>query len=292
VRLIACPSCHTQYDVTHAREAKIRCRCGVELENRELEAIEARIHRCASCSAQVTASASQCDYCGSHIERDESKLSLVCPECYSRNANDARFCAACGVTFAPQPVEVQGEELPCPCCGGSMAVRELIGIPINECSGCNGLWVPGDELDFLISRAVAARERTAGDQADRVEPRRQGANPYRQTVQYRKCPKCAGMMARRNFRKTSGVIIDQCPEHGTWLDADEIEALAGFVRSGGRPRAEAFLRDLESTDQKQRSELAAMRARIESGRSAPEAEAGAGLLELLLDLLPPFSKTR
>ena len=44
-------------------------------------------------------------------------------------------------------------------------------------------------------------------------------------------------MQRRNFRKASGVIIDRCSAHGTWLDADELEQIAGFILSGRQPAA-------------------------------------------------------
>ena len=40
-------------------------------------------------------------------------------------------------------------------------------------------------------------------------------------------------MLRRNFRRSSGVITDVCRDHGTWLDADELEQIAGFILSGG-----------------------------------------------------------
>ena len=40
-------------------------------------------------------------------------------------------------------------------------------------------------------------------------------------------------MLRRNFRRSSGVILDVCVEHGTWLDADELEQITGFILSGG-----------------------------------------------------------
>ncbi len=288
MRLIACHACHTQYDVTHVAQKKIRCRCGEMVANRDLEAMEPRLFRCASCSAQLAKDAGQCDYCGSQVERDDYKLSLVCPECYCRNADDARFCTACGVTFAPQSVEVEGEELPCPCCGCLMAVRELIGVAINECPKCKGLWVPDDELDFLISRAVQAQEESAENAERPLEPRKKSANPFDQRVHYRKCPRCSGMMARRNFRKTSGIIVDQCRDHGTWLDADELEALVGFITSGGRPQADAFMKELEADNLRQKMKAAAMQAQIEQQRTVRTGErqgVGGTLVEVLFDLL-------
>ena len=46
VRLVACPVCHTQYDVSQALAPEITCRCGETLENRALRAVDATIARC------------------------------------------------------------------------------------------------------------------------------------------------------------------------------------------------------------------------------------------------------
>ena len=40
-------------------------------------------------------------------------------------------------------------------------------------------------------------------------------------------------MNRRNFGRTSGVIVDCCGAHGTWFDADELERVGKFVAAGG-----------------------------------------------------------
>jgi hypothetical protein len=40
-------------------------------------------------------------------------------------------------------------------------------------------------------------------------------------------------MQRKNFGHRSGVVVDWCGNHGTWLDAHEMEDIAGFVLEGG-----------------------------------------------------------
>jgi Zn-finger nucleic acid-binding protein len=235
VRLVACSNCHTQYDVTEVVAKSFPCRCGETVENQSHEAVDAKIHRCGSCGAIVAADAEGCDFCGSAIERDPGKLSLICPECYARCAEKARFCTACGVGFRPEPVRLEGHELPCPACGALMPPQQIGGVGLNECRGCNGLWVPGESFDLLVSRAIEARRNARPEDLLRLRPRVRGANPASQAVKYRKCPECEGFMQRRNFRKSSGVIIDVCNEHGTWLDADELEQIAGFILSGGHP---------------------------------------------------------
>ena len=80
----------------------IACRCGEEIDSSPPVAVDAAISRCGSCAASVSGDATRCDYCGSVIVRDPDQLSLICPECFGRCANDARFCTACGVAFCPE----------------------------------------------------------------------------------------------------------------------------------------------------------------------------------------------
>jgi Zn-finger nucleic acid-binding protein len=233
MRLVACPSCHIQYDVGEILSETIPCRCGESVDTRPHEPLDAVIARCGACGAQVLAESEGCDYCGSKIVRDSGRLSLICPECFARCADDARFCTACGIGFEPQKVEIEGVELPCPACGVLMPSRQVAGVGLNECSTCNGLWVPEESFDGLVKRAIGAARSGAGAESVDVAPRVTGSNPAAQAVRYRKCPVCEAFMQRRNFRKSSGVILDVCAEHGTWLDADELEQIAGFILSGG-----------------------------------------------------------
>jgi len=236
VRLVACASCHAQYDVAGIAAKTFACRCGETVENNPPAPRDAEIHRCAACGALAEDGAESCSYCNAVIVRDPTQSwSLICPECYARNAEDGRFCTACGVTFSPYPVQSVGRELPCPACSRGMPARDVAGVGINECGGCNGLWVPGDEFDALVRRAAEARRNADPDTLPAIAPRVDGANPAAQKVHYRRCPECDALMHRRNFRKASGVIIDRCSAHGTWLDADELEQIAGFVLSGREP---------------------------------------------------------
>ena len=99
-------------------------------------------------------------------------------------------------------------------------------------------------------------------------------------------------MLRRNYRKSSGVIVDVCNEHGTWLDADELEQIAGFLLSGGR--TSEMLRP-EPTPGSESGKLppAAAFARASGARQVERAreqarrqgEANVSLFEMLFDLL-------
>jgi Zn-finger nucleic acid-binding protein len=236
VRLVACRSCRAQYDVTGVAAASFVCRCGTPVSNATGAAVDAEIRRCGSCGAAVGKAAETCEYCASPIVRDSRRLDLICPECYARNEELARFCTACGVAFRPEPIPSGPEELPCVLCGCLMPRRTVGGTAVHECPQCNGLWAPGDGFDDLVRRAIEARGRAAPTPLAGTGPRTKSGNPVKEPVRYRKCPSCGSFMLRENFRKTSGVVVDRCREHGTWLDADELEQVAGFILSGGLER--------------------------------------------------------
>jgi len=240
VHLVACPLCEAQYDATDVVGEKFRCRCGAMVANPSVaNVVDVRIERCGSCGARIPKQAESCEFCSSEIIRDVEKLSRICPECHCRNAEASRFCSACGAGFAAAPTESEAPELPCPVCGVLMPPRSVGGIGINECGTCNGIWAPEDRLDRLIQRALGAGHRERESRGVELAPRVVGANPARQPVAYRKCPVCEAFMQRRNFRRTSGVIVDRCGKHGTWLEADELEQITGYVLAAGGPAESA-----------------------------------------------------
>ncbi len=273
MKLVACPQCHAQYDLSqHAGGPTIDCRCGRSLDATAPKAsTDAAAERCGGCGALARTGEESCAFCGSGIVPSADPGGLICPECFARNLDDARFCAACGVAFDPQPIpeRAAGEGVKCPCCARALHPREVGGVVVFECVKCHGLWVPEDRFGDLVERAAeAARTRRAAGVA--APPRVDGGNPARAQVEYRRCPVCDASMARRNHQKRSGVIIDQCHAHGTWLDAHELERIAGFVLSGRAQRAA----DAEAEALAQREKAAADEAvRRVLGRSpAPRSE--------------------
>jgi Zn-finger nucleic acid-binding protein/ribosomal protein L40E len=253
VRLVACPKCHVQFDVSGVSDPEIACHCGAAIPNGTPQPVEAAIRRCGSCGASVGTQAERCDYCGSGIVRDKSKLSLLCPECYARNGRSSRFCTSCGVEFRPQPPPAAGAAaLRCPACKTpKMVKRGIGGVPVEECPYCNGLWVPGANFDALIHRAIDAQKSRPSDGLTTAQPGSAASSPsFPSRVVYRKCPACDGQMQRKNFGARSGVIVDWCGKHGTWLDADELEAIADFIVSGGLEESQGPARTFLPADEK------------------------------------------
>jgi len=254
------------------------------VKNCEHEGIDVAVLRCSSCGAMLSdPKSASCSYCGAAIVREDAERGLICPECYARNAHSSRFCTGCGVSFRPEPLQIQGEQYPCPACSVLMPVNSIGGVVVNECSRCHGLWVPGSHFDLLVNRAIETRKQSFAMQTGLAQPRVSGANPARQRVEYRKCPMCDEFMRRQNYRKRSGIIIDRCVEHGVWLDADELEQIAGFVLSGGLLESSPAIEEKEQAEARAELAFRQVLASENSGWGKPRRERG--LLGFLADVL-------
>jgi Zn-finger nucleic acid-binding protein len=270
--LVACPRCHAQYDATGVGGASFLCHCGTRVANTRPAVVEAAVRRCGACGAGVATGAERCTYCGSPLGGGAG--CLVCPECFARNRDDARFCASCGVAFRPEPVVADGDPVQCPVCRTPLTPRSLAGLGVQECGTCDGLWLPAVNFDALVDRVRARRQPEASEGLHRPDP-----SPLRGTaaVAYRACPVCGAYMNRKNFARISGVVVDWCRTDGTWLDADELQRIAAFVGDGGLERSA----DRERED----ARIAASLRVLE--RAAPPANAAPPrtLLDVLVDLV-------
>ncbi len=238
MKLVSCPNCHAQYDVSGLTAETVACRCGTTFPALSPAPRDSAVRRCASCGALLRGGERTCAYCQAEITRRPEPSGPVCPECYARNPEGARHCTACGLAFLPQPLRARAEALDCPVCLGSshLASRSLGGLWVDECPQCLGLWAPGDVMDHLVDRVQERRRRNPTPVASAPRGRQ---SAWQEEVVYRHCPECGGQMQRKNFGSRSGVVVDWCGSHGTWLDSHEMEDIAAFVVEGGLDRAEA-----------------------------------------------------
>jgi Zn-finger nucleic acid-binding protein len=240
VRLVACPSCKTHLDVTANGAAEVTCPCGTRVITTAQEGLAATVRRCAGCGASLDERATSCSYCQSAIVREPQRLTLVCPECLCRNPENGRFCTACGIEFLPQAPLAEATRRECPACTEPLVSERMRDLWIFACSGCDGVWVPAPAFDALMKRIPPAVP--APSQGLRAKPAGQ-APGFETAFVYRRCPECREPMVRRNFGRTSGVVVDWCGAHGTWFDADELGRVAAFIAAGGLEKAAESARE-------------------------------------------------
>lgn len=283
-RLIACQECKRQWDVTRYRVGqKLRCVCSHVMQVPRIRSYTPEIHHCEACGAARSDARSPCDYCGATPKADSARLSLVCPFCFHRTPKTSKFCSTCGETIHAAELSAKTGKFICPRCEKPKLVNRKIGAyVVDECPSCSGMWVECETFNRLVKQQAARAE----SQVDGVRGRPRKSKLTEQ-VRYIKCPDCQRMMNRFNFAKVSGVVIDECRDHGVWLDSEELAKIAAYVSSGGLRHTQTLDR-LDAKLQAVRSRSSAPRAMSEIPQYATEREHGTSLgsvLELLTGAL-------
>lgn len=127
--------------------------------------------------------------------------------------------------------------LVCPRCAGEMhTVGTGHGVEIDQCIECGAIWLDAGELDQIVREKEPAEavSLTMGE----LRTRMREVLPPGSPVKYRECPRCQQVMRRTNFGTISGVVVDECVQHGVLLDPGELQAIETFVRVGGRELGE------------------------------------------------------
>jgi Zn-finger nucleic acid-binding protein len=239
--LIACPHCNRQYDASQLAVGKqFRCHCGEVLTVHEPRGHDAAVVCCAHCGAPRHEGALACEYCGADFTLHERDLDTVCPHCFTRVSNHARFCHFCGKPISPEMLAGTPSKLICPACGSNhtLTSRAWGKVSALECQCCAGLWlgIPSFEqltADAAAEAATADRDNHSKARAPQVESPPLDSSPAPTGQRYRPCAVCGQLMVRQNFGHHSGVVIDRCKPHGLWFDADELPRILDWVRHGG-----------------------------------------------------------
>jgi Zn-finger nucleic acid-binding protein len=192
---------------------------------------------------------------------------FACTSCKTRfDAADYRdvHCRACGAIAQHATVR------PCPRCELPLSSREVSDLVIDECTGCQGVFL--DEP--AVQRVIADPQR-----AEAVMAALPGTvRPFTGGRMYIKCPTCSTVMNRNLFATGSGVVVDVCKAHGTFFDGGELPAIIEFVRRGGLEIA-AKKDALRKQDRDKRAEAAQVHAMPSTTN-----ERGSAFVELLLSL--------
>jgi len=100
-------------------------------------------------------------------------------------------------------------------------------VEIDQCDSCAGAWLDKEELDKIqeikmndYSSELSQIPVLVGDAYDFAKEKNSPEI---------NCPKCDGLLERREYGYSSQILIDSCIQgHGVWLDQDELKALEIF----------------------------------------------------------------
>lgn len=231
--VVSCPKCCRRYDATGRRPgARFRCLCGDSLRVRAPRGHDASVVRCSSCGAPREKGAAACGFCCSDFTLHERDLHSVCPACFARVSDKARYCHHCATPMFAENMAGDKTDWHCPVCEPKrrLVSRQLgsYQIAVLECQQCAGLWLGMESLQAMLT--AEARGEKRGIDA----PLGTSTDSLRLGRGYRPCIVCGELMTRRNLaRGKSGVVVDLCGYHGVWFDADELAQLIAWTRTGG-----------------------------------------------------------
>lgn len=233
--IVECNKCKHQYSLHEKRVGEnFSCFCGNLLTVPSVKIHDAAVVRCTSCGGSRGKDKEPfCRYCGSSFTLHERDLNTICPHCMTRISSKAHFCHSCATPIVADTDDFIATNMPCPCCDGSnLHSRNMKSDAFNvkECDRCAGLWLTADVFRHLENKTQ--KEAASGVQAQATEHdygRSEVINPENF---YKKCPQCHVVMHRRNYAKSSGIVVDVCAKHGMWFDIHELDEILNFIRSG------------------------------------------------------------
>lgn len=143
----------------------------------------------------------------------------------------------------------------CPVCSTPLQPWSHEHVHLDRCPRGCGVWLDAGELREVVmselddrpeTEEIAARRAAAAGVAEVVRDAQRAA---------RSCPVCGAAMAVREY-PGSGVALDECSDHGIWLDEGELERIEAY---GEAMRAQASEGAAADAERSARSGLGAVR---------------------------------
>jgi len=113
----------------------------------------------------------------------------------------------------------------CPRDGTELAKVEILGLELDKCHKCDGLWFDRGELERVRDAEVPEIEEVLEDKYGDPEVKEGEVEGYM------RCPRCGARLQRQHYTYVRPVRVDRCEKClGFWLDDTELDAVVGEKR--------------------------------------------------------------
>lgn len=235
---------------------------------------------CPNCGAAAGPDSVSCTYCGSFI------ATRICPGCFGNVPIAMKQCTFCG-TVLPDSQDADSESpFDCPLCKTKLSLVRTGEYELHECVRCGGVWV--EKIAFRNICRMAEEQEAFIRFGTGRNPGHSEASGERSRA-YIPCPGCGKLMNHKSFSRGSGIVLDWCRDHGTWLDRQELQQIFSYIRSGGLQMSrEHEQRDLEEEKARLRLKQFEIETRANRmgnvGNSTPSLDnAGDSILQFLAE---------
>ncbi len=117
----------------------------------------------------------------------------------------------------------------CPSCRADLETTVHEGVDLDRCPAGHGLWLDKGELRAVVMSEAADRPVTEEHEALAAADRDHGQGLLEQAARgERPCPVC-GMQMKVVEYASSGIAIDECIDHGVWLDEGELQRIEAYA---------------------------------------------------------------
>jgi Zn-finger nucleic acid-binding protein len=203
---------------------------------------------CQNCGAPLTGTLLVCDYCKTRQDVDLSLVHRFTVE----DPKSKRICPRCHIPLQTVDLRLDSKFL------------------IERCERCLGLFFDPGELEAFLDKVVTNVHAIDSQRLNEVQNvKRRQEYP----VTYIDCPVCQRLMNRINFASRSGVIADQCREHGIWLDGGELRQIMEWMKAGGmlgQKEKELEMAKLALEQEKKNLQFAKIDAAFSHSRPEPD----------------------
>ena len=238
---------------------------------------QVRMLHCSTCGGRLPGQGDRCQFCAARPAPGDLERGTLCPRCFARIRDGARFCDTCGVEIAVEAVVKAISDHTCPRCETDLMLHEGVRDSFYSCPNCQGIWLSKQAFDRFVDdtrpdtpvrfpeplpKDIAALKQQRSETKEREAPRV-------------RCPVCSGVMHRFDFGSYWGAAVDQCRSHGFWFDVDELAPIGAFISKGGLDWAKERRSRRRRLFQKQRARM--RRQQREHQDSGVELLSGIGL---------------
>ncbi len=120
------------------------------------------------------------------------------------------------------------DDFKCIRCNAPLTSISLENETVQACPKGHGVWLEREKL----VRLVEDQSDDATPEAEQAAWSKSGDAPRAmESERYYNCPACGSTLSKENWKYGSGVVVDQCDEHGIWVDGGEIERIEAWTEA-------------------------------------------------------------